>query len=583
MHSKLHNLRMVYPVLLLVACTAGNNPFPSDPKLRIHDIQGCSHSSPFIGQEVNGITGIVTKKEGQGFFIQDDQPDEKDCSSEAIYIYTGNYQKVLPGDFVSIDGTVNEFFSGIPDDHNLSRTEIKLKDIKIISRNHALPDYVTIPEDRNQMPDRIIDDDQNQIFDPDQDGLDFYESLESMLVRVSAGRVVGPGNPYNEFVLLPESFISNNIVSSEGALLMQEDDFNPERIILRLNPQIEEKIPLGARLIEPVTGVFDYSYGNFKISVNGTIKIEPVTLDSIPLEKPKDGMTLVSLNVQNLSRFDDKSRFNRLAGMLVKDLDCPDIVVLHEVMDDSGLADDGNASSQLTVDKLVESIGKIGKIPYRSIYISPQDNQDGGIEGGNIRSVILYRMDSEIQISSQIIDELAPNNPFRIGEEETIFFGARKPLLVLMEFEGHPFLLVAVHLTSHAADSPLFGNQQPVLKPEELQRVEQAKYINHYLESWQMENPDIPIILVGDLNDYPWSETLQAIKGNILIDGSEMIPPNERYSYILDGNAFQLDYVLASRIFAANVKVILPHINSSLDHSKQFSDHDPVYAEVGFP
>jgi len=89
--------------------------------------------------------------------------------------------------------------------------------------------------------------------------------------------------------------------------------------------------------------------------------------------------------------------------------------------------------------------------------------------------------------------------------------------------------------------------------------------------------------VVGDFNDYPWSQTLQAIKGSILADGSQALLPNERFSYILDGNAVQFDYILASKEFASNLKVTLPHINTPLDHSQQISDHDPIYADVIFP
>jgi hypothetical protein len=316
---------------------------------------------------------------------------------------------------------VNEFFPGNPEDHNLSRTEIELREIKVLSRNNLLPDFVTIPEDLYQVPDRIIEDDQNLLFNPEKDGIDFYESLESMLIRIPAGVVVGPRNSYNEIVILPELFISKNILSQEGALLLQEDDLNPERIILRINPQIDEAVSLGARLVEPVNGVLDYSYGNFKILVNGPVKIEPINLASSSQENPENGLRLVSINVENLSRFDNESRFKKLARLFVKDLNSPDIIVLHEVMDDSGLADDGNVSSQLTIDELVEEIADAGKIRYGSIYLPPEDNQDGGIIGGNIRSVILYRTDSGIQKSTQIIDEIAPNNPFRIGEEASVF------------------------------------------------------------------------------------------------------------------------------------------------------------------
>jgi hypothetical protein len=35
-------------------------------------------------------------------------------------------------------------------------------------------------------------------FDPNQDGIDFYESLEGMLVQVNNARVVGPPNDFGE-------------------------------------------------------------------------------------------------------------------------------------------------------------------------------------------------------------------------------------------------------------------------------------------------------------------------------------------------------------------------------------------------
>ena len=164
--------------------------------IRIHDIQGCSHTSPYDGKRVKNIPGIVTYKNNAGFYLQDDQPDDLDCSSEAIYVFTETYPGFLPGDRLSVSGMVREFRPGTIEDQNLPITEIIEPEFMLISNGNRLPEPVTIGDNGRQIPGMAIEDDSFSEFDPLIDGLDFYESLESMIVQVDSGVVVGPRNQY---------------------------------------------------------------------------------------------------------------------------------------------------------------------------------------------------------------------------------------------------------------------------------------------------------------------------------------------------------------------------------------------------
>jgi len=68
-----------------------------------------------------------------------------------------------------------------------------------------------------------------------------------------------------------------------------------------------------------------------------------------------------------------------------------------------------------------------------------------------------------------------------------------------------------------------------------------------------------------------------------LVNLNELIPENERYSYILDGNAIQLDHILVTENSDWQESFQIMHLNTSLDHSKQISDHDAVIAEITIP
>ncbi|MED4785003.1 chitobiase/beta-hexosaminidase C-terminal domain-containing protein [Brevibacillus choshinensis] len=78
--------------------------------VRIHDIQGSTHTSVYSNQAVNGVEGIVTAvvKSGssvQGFYMQDPQPDSDLRTSEGIYVYEPK-ASAAPGDLVAVNGVV---------------------------------------------------------------------------------------------------------------------------------------------------------------------------------------------------------------------------------------------------------------------------------------------------------------------------------------------------------------------------------------------------------------------------------------------------------------------------------------------
>jgi hypothetical protein len=552
----------------------------SASEIRIHDVQGCSHQSPYTGSVVEDLSGIVTRKISNGFYLQDDQPDDQFCSSEAIFVFTSNFPDVLPGDRILVTGRVDEYQPGGIESDNLTLTQLVSPEIKLISRGNVLPAASLIGSGGIMVPANVIDDDRFAVYDPPSDGIDFYESLESMLVRIDAGLVVGARNQYNEVVIIPMDSLGENKVSITGALVQQPSDPNPERIILDLNQENRTKIHVGAVLSESVIGIMDYSYGNYKVNVFGIATFSSFEHQVAAIEKTQGALTIATYNVENLSRFDN-ARLIQLAEDIGTILDHPDLLVLHEILDDSGVEDDGVVSAAISLERLTDLIEMQAGVDYGFIDVAPNNNQDGGIAGGNIRSVMLYRLDT-LRLGDPKSVGL-PGNPTRIGPDNWPFSSARKPLLALFEFGNTRLLVITPHLTSRGADSPLFGSVQSIAKPEEEKRVAQAAFINEYLRSFHRRNSNIAIVVAGDLNDDPWSKTLQTLNGDLLGDLSVAIPANERFSYILDGNAIQLDYILLSGNTNWSSSIQIVHLNSIFDHTLQMSDHDPVVVQLSIP
>ena len=577
---RLRNL-LILLVLFTSGCISGSSKRINNEIITIAQIQGCAHKSPFTGKSVEGVRGVVTAKAYNGFYMQSFNPDGLDCSSEGIFVFTDEFAEVIPGDEVRINGLVQEFLPGAVEDKNLTITEIINPEVNIISTGNSLPPEVEIGYRGRRLPDQIIDNDSLADFDPDEDGADFYESLESMLVSVEGGVVVGPRNAFNEIVIIPQEFRKLNQMSSAGALIQTENDANPERLILNLNQENKQSISIGAVLQEQVIGVMDYSYGNYKVKAFGIVQLSETFPMTTGLKTQENTLSLVTYNVENLSIQDEERKFRAIASDIIDDLKMPDIILLHEVMDDSGIEDDGNVSAAKTINRLIDAIVREGGPVYSLLTVDPEDNTNGGIPGGNIRSVLLYRSDSGLFPVEDSRYMALNQNPTVIGSNKWPFSATRKPLVALMDWQGHRFLVVAVHLTSRGLDSPLFGSVQPIERLEEQKRIAQAALLMQFLTDFHQKHPEMPIILAGDVNDDIWSKTLSELTSQTLYDAGKTIADNERYSYILDGNAIQLDHILVSDP-ASIVQYTIPHLNSMFDHNLQISDHDPVLIELDF-
>ncbi len=581
----------IYLLVLIFGLTACVASRQNDQlQLEIHDIQGCSHISPFDGQQVYDIRGIVTHKLSNGFTIQTMEPDDLSCSSEAVFVFTKEYPGVMVADLVSVDGIVDEFIDGNPEELNLSQTEIINPRYKVIDSSNVLPDPIIIDELEGQIPVKIIDNDGMSEFDPTEDGLDFYESLESMLVQVRNAMVVAPRNDYGEITILPDNFVTDNIISSQGTILNSKEDANPEKIMVKLPTQFHDDVNAGDLLGMPLTGVVDYSYGNYKLLAFSPVEFQRKSTQIEPFVSVSNGLTLATYNLENLSPLDESKKFTSIAKHIVKILNSPDVLVLNEVMDNSGSADDGVVKADKTILKLLEAIQKTGGPDYLFSDTSPFNNQDGGLEGGNIRTVLLYRSDRGINLdqSNSAMKRISfkdgrftfTQNPILIGENSSVFNGTRKPWIWLLSRNGSQFIVVGVHLTSQGANNPEWGSQQPPEKPEEGQRIKQAQLISEQLNAIISLNPNIPVFIAGDMNDLPWSESLLTLTQNGFFNTADTDSPEENYSYIFEGNAQELDYILVNKNLADRIlQARFIHVNSFLDYSDAISDHDPMIIE----
>ncbi|MED3575019.1 DUF6359 domain-containing protein [Cytobacillus praedii] len=559
--------------------------------IRIHDIQGAGHYSPYADQIVAGIEGIVTYVvDGSNFYMQDGQPDDDPNTSEGILVYKKSHN-VKVGDAVKASGQVKEWvLEGYAEklQTDLPVTEINATNIQVIKSNQELPAPVVIGADR-MPPLEVIDNDRFSSFDPEEDGIDFFESVEGMLVQVKNPKVVAP-QKYGEIIVVPENIPTN---TKAGGLRITETDFNPERMTIDINDQ-SFVAKMGDRFNGSIQGIVSYGYSNYKI-LSDKATLPPLMPSANERETtailPEDEkLTIASYNVENFSTKTDDSKVTRLAEAIVTNMKQPDIIGLTEVQDNDGPTDSGTTDASQSAAKLIAKIVSLGGPAYIYTDIAPVDKLDGGQPGGNIRVGFLYNpervslMDGIKGSPTEAVgfeNGKLTLNPGRIDPANSAFISSRKPLAAQFEFKGENVIVVANHFNSKGGDLPLFGKTQPPVLSSEKQRMEISAVVNNFVNDIQSKDPNANIVLLGDFNDFEFSNPLKALKGQALTNMIEKVPAEERYTYNYQGNAQVLDHILVSNNLAASTQVDIIHINSGfMEEHGRASDHDPVLIQT---
>ena len=564
--------------------------------LKIRDIQDGGHFTDYEGATVNEITGVITHfYNGANFVIQDPNDDGDWTTSEAILVNRSSASSSFAvGDVVTVAGTVEEwFYKGYSDmsANDLPLTRIRSTDV-VKNGTAELPEPIVIGEEVFP-PTQIIDNDGLTSFDPEEDGIDFWESLELMRVEVAEAQIVGP-QKYGEVFVVSKN-ATNNEFHKQGGVLLAEDDYNPERITVTTGDNVVAKA--GDSFAENPVGVLGYGFGNDQIWTESADLPEIVDGGVEPeetwIENAEDKLTVSTYNVENYSadpNHTSNAKAQRIAESFVDDLNSPDIIVMVEVQDSDGPIASGNSDATASYERLIADIIAAGGPEYAWTDIAPEYNQDGGQPGGNIRVGYLYNPE-RVTLSegtkgtatqdTEWVDGELSLNPGRI--QPIPMPNTRKPIAAQFDFQGEQVVVIGAHLNSKGGDQGLFGQHQPPFFGSVEERIELATAINEFIAEGLEQDPDLNVIVAGDMNDFEFTPALDALKGDILTNKVEDVPLEDRYSYYYQGNSQVLDHLLVTNNLAERTELDMVHINAMfMEEHGRASDHDPLLAQISF-
>ncbi|CAD7843126.1 MAG: hypothetical protein [Olavius algarvensis Gamma 3 endosymbiont] len=264
---------------------------------------------------------------------------------------------------------------------------------------------------------------------------------------------------------------------------------------------------------------------------------------------------------QNLNRFFDdvddgnnekvlsherfRQRVKAAAETFGQDFGLPHIIALQEV-------ENRNALAQIAAEIRARYDAR-----YRLLLIPGQD-----FSGINL--AYLVRDDIEIRH----LDQLFRDETF--GNDANPLF-TRPPLLLEACYIGNCLSLLNLHLRSmRGIDNREAG------EPVRRKRLAQAESIASWSNRQQQSDPELSLLILGDLNALTPSDRHVDVAGIIrgqpdnkkaklrgrdlvqpnLVDLTLLIPPTRRYSYIYRQRKQLLDYMLVNQAFAAEVEFI---------------------------
>ena len=581
---------------------AAQTTAPKEVK-NIGEVQGESHQSPLAGKEVIINNVVVTKidKTGKGFYVQDKVSDNNPRTSDAVYVALKDKVEVESGDLLKVQGTVKEGYMeeySVKPGQTFKKPAGSLTVTQIINATITKLGKADLPKALNiseKMPKDIVDNTPTK-YNPETEALDYWESLEGMLVEVTKPKVTGPQYKGDIYVL-PGDYKGQKLNNIGG-------------VNLRPGVQNTEVLPItvGNSFVAKAKDYFNENISGVVTYKNKTYKIDPSSVPTIQdgglkrevskIYPAEDKLTIASYNIENFSANNNghdetpEEKVDKIANSFINEVHSPDIITLIEVQDNNGGVNDGTVDGVKSGEKLAQRIKSLGGPDYKYTEIAPVDGKDGGKPGANIRVAYLYNPKRVTLIgkekggseeAARFVNGHLEKNPARIDPTSVHFEKVRKSLAAEFEFKGERIVVIANHLKSKLGDDAIYGSNQPSVENTKPKRIEEAKILNAFIKEGLRQNPNLKFVLTGDFNDFEFSDSVKTIVGNELVNLMAEHEQGDRYSYFYRGSNQSLDNILISKNIKDRVVFSPVHINASfMEEHGRASDHDPVVVQIDF-
>ena len=560
----------------------------------IYTIQGVGHTSPFVGQIVP-TSGVITGFDANGFYLQDPTGDGDVNTSDALYVFVGAGSTATTtyavGNAITLSGTVTEFRSGTG---GLTITELNTPTaITVTNPAAALPAATVIATDgiagHRAPPTEITDNDNFATYDPGQDAIDFYESLEGMLVTYTTPLAVSNTNAQHQTYIVASNGVGATGLNDRNGVTITGTDTQPERLELY-------EVNAGANAhtqgdtLNDVTGILTYFGGEYELVPTGTVTTQTdrpqLARETTALVGDATHLSYASFNLENLAPVPDSTvdarntqakvdaAFATHAGEIVNALKNPDIIGLQEVQDADGIGTGTDHSGTATANKLIAAIQAAGGPTYSYVEVAPTDGQStGGEPNGYIHNGFLYLANrvSVVPGSVRLLDD-------------PVYSGSRRPLLVDFTFNGKTITAVDLHSLSRGGSDPQFGQDQPPVQAGDATRTSEAQTLANYINGVVANDPTHLFVVNGDFNGYPYENALQSlVAGGALTNLYGKLPTSEQYSYFFDGYYQAFDNILVSSSLNGGAAFDIVHYNAGYTDGLSATDHDQAVATITIP
>ncbi|MFQ5578465.1 MAG: endonuclease/exonuclease/phosphatase family protein, partial [Anaerolineae bacterium] len=504
-------------------------------------MQGPGFKSPYANSSLQTegiVTALFNPAQIPGFFIQEAATDADPATSAGLFVWAeAGAEGVAPGDVVRVAGVVREV-SG--------QTQLKLERVEVLAHGAPLPEAAPLDPPPSLEEANV-----------------YYEALEGMLVRVD-GVAVSPISKYGETNLVLPKHQRERIFRGEGqpaGLLITVDD-NSWTARYDDAANLPFSVVSGD-LVAGVAGPLAYTFGQYKIEPLAPPTVIPGQFERVPSlpEVSAAGFSLAMYNVENF--FDDKDpnpadpprpnrrQYLRKAAKIANSIAAmgyPTLIAFAEV-------------ENIGVLERVAGQPQLADYNYRAVLVEGRDSR--GIDVG-----YLVRGDRAEALNAEL----------RL-DDEGLF--TRGPLVLQTRIATPNGDVTLYTLANHWVS---LGAGFETTEPR---REQQAQWNLNLAAEILAADPQARIAILGDLNTFLDAPSIQLLRNAGFVHVFDFLPPEERYTYIYQGESETLDHILVTPNLAeliAGVSVL--HINADFppaapddDSPRRTSDHDPVVVQ----